>query len=69
MNFCESPCKDCKDRSSTCHGSCERYKEFTVELHHRKQYDAVYQSYVGNKRRSKAGKTALLKIKNRQRGK
>ena len=25
-NMC--PCKDCKDRHATCHGSCEKYKEW-----------------------------------------
>lgn len=27
-----SPCKDCTDRSATCHGSCERYKQYKAEL-------------------------------------
>ena len=22
------PCKDCKDRSQTCHSSCEKYAEY-----------------------------------------
>ena len=23
-----SPCKDCNDRSASCHGSCSRYAEY-----------------------------------------
>ena len=24
----DPPCKDCTERSATCHGTCEAYKEF-----------------------------------------
>ena len=26
------PCKGCEDRTITCHGNCERYKEYKIEL-------------------------------------
>ena len=26
-----SPCKDCPDRSPTCHGNCESYKTYARE--------------------------------------
>lgn len=25
------PCRDCNNRSATCHGTCEKYKEWSVE--------------------------------------
>ena len=28
-----SPCKDCPDRHTACHGSCERYKEWLDKYH------------------------------------
>lgn len=40
------PCKpECKDRSPTCHGNCERYKLYRIEIdkrnaERRKNYDA-----------------------------
>lgn len=27
----QAPCKDCPDRSVTCHANCEKYKEFAME--------------------------------------
>lgn len=27
----KTPCIDCKDRSSICHGICEKYKEWKAE--------------------------------------
>lgn len=27
----EAPCKDCPDRSVSCHAACERYKQFDTE--------------------------------------
>ena len=27
-----SPCKDCTDRHTACHGSCDRYKEWKMRL-------------------------------------
>lgn len=29
MTLC--PCKDCDNRSETCHGICKAYKEWSVE--------------------------------------
>ena len=26
------PCKDCTDRHTACHGSCDRYKEWKMRL-------------------------------------
>ena len=26
------PCKDCTDRHTACHGSCDRYKEWKLRL-------------------------------------
>lgn len=26
------PCMNCEDRKTGCHGSCERYKEFTEQV-------------------------------------
>ena len=32
------PCKDCPDRSVTCHANCEKYREFaTANAEQRKQ--------------------------------
>lgn len=28
-----SPCKDCTDRHTACHGSCEKYKEWLDKYH------------------------------------
>lgn len=47
------PCKDCKDRSVGCHGTCEKYKEYRSNLDDRKETikknrstDALIASYV-----------------------
>lgn len=26
------PCKDCSERTETCHGSCDRYKSWKTQL-------------------------------------
>lgn len=31
MKPAESPCKGCKERTETCHGSCELYKAWKAE--------------------------------------
>lgn len=28
-----SPCKDCTERHTACHGSCEKYKEWLERYH------------------------------------
>lgn len=34
----QAPCKDCPDRSVTCHANCEKYREFaTANAEQRKQ--------------------------------
>lgn len=34
------PCKDCQERTGTCHGSCERYNEYRIKErdYRREQY-------------------------------
>ena len=32
-----SPCKGCEDRSPKCHGTCEKYLEFTEKLNQEKE--------------------------------
>lgn len=34
-------CKDCPDRSMTCHISCERYRLFKEELQRRKDKEKI----------------------------
>lgn len=48
-----STCKDCEERSATCHGSCERYLaarqghiEEGREIARQKKYDKIYRDYV-----------------------
>ena len=31
-NKLNSPCKDCTDRALGCHGRCEKYKAYRVEV-------------------------------------
>lgn len=31
-NKLNSPCKDCHDRTVGCHGKCEKYKAYRVEV-------------------------------------
>ena len=31
-----APCKDCVDRCSGCHSTCDKYKEWTRNLHQQK---------------------------------
>lgn len=33
----KAPCKDCKERSVGCHGSCERYTAFRHESEEQRQ--------------------------------
>ena len=41
-----SPCKDCPDRYTTCHGSCDRYKGWKQRLDElnkaRREYDRTH---------------------------
>lgn len=40
-----APCKDCQDRSPTCHGKCERYAEYAkycAELNERRYKSKEY---------------------------
>ena len=44
------PCKDCTDRNTACHGSCDRYKEWKLRLDElnkaRREYDRTrYNKY------------------------
>lgn len=48
-----STCKDCEERSATCHGSCERYLaarqghiEESREIARQKKSDKLYRDYV-----------------------
>lgn len=46
----KSPCKDCTDRHTACHGSCDRYKEWKLRLDElnkaRREYDSIrYNKY------------------------
>ena len=48
-----STCKDCEERSATCHGSCERYLaarqghiEESREISRQKISDKLYRDYV-----------------------
>ena len=40
------PCKDCTDRHTACHGSCDRYKEWKLRLDElnksRREYDRTH---------------------------
>ena len=39
-----APCKDCPDRHSVCHDSCERYQTFRrelVEISRKRQMDII----------------------------
>ena len=38
-----APCKDCKDRSPTCHAECEKYKAYSAEI--RISYDRRRMEY------------------------
>ena len=32
-----TPCYKCKERSDLCHSTCQRYKDFQLELQHEKE--------------------------------
>lgn len=39
------PCKGCDERSSTCHGTCERYKQF-VEVNEKIKENKTRDDFV-----------------------
>ena len=39
----QAPCKDCKERSESCHAECERYKEFADE--NRRRHDEAMKQF------------------------
>lgn len=52
-----STCKDCEERSATCHGSCERYLtarqghiEENREIWKQKKEDKEYRNYIVDSR-------------------
>lgn len=57
-----APCKDCPDRSPTCHGVCEKYKKFRAKreaanARYREQMAAEETEITGKARRARKGRT------------
>jgi len=36
-----TPCYKCDDRTATCHGECEKYKDWRKELEEKKRLEAI----------------------------
>lgn len=61
-----APCKDCKDRFVGCHSSCDKYKEFRINLDEerektREEKKMIYALYENRTKRVEKA----LKKKNR----
>lgn len=38
-----TPCYKCENRTATCHGECEKYKDWLEKLRERKRLEAIGQ--------------------------
>jgi len=59
-----APCHGCPDRHVGCHGTCERYKEYSEERQRiRAERQDSYQLYVTNDAKDKAYRKKLNRYK------
>lgn len=64
------PCKDCDDREAGCHGRCERYAAFRVEIETGKEEERrEHEAAAYAKIRSLSYRSRVVKDKLRGRGK